>query len=1233
MAQKSKFLNMKKLRDDFHIMHYYVIMGMTWTIIMTASFIWNRHHQINDTINTTRIHLNSAFEKDVLFRRWNTQVGPIYAPITKTTPPNPYLADIPNRDFVTPFGDSLTRINPAYMTRQVHELEQESLNSRGHITSLTPIRPENAPDEWERSALLAFNQGEKEFLSMDTLDGVAYYRFMRPLVTEKSCLECHAKQGYKINDIRGGISITLPAAPILAVRNNAIRRSLLIHLILWLVGIFSIAIGYRIDVSKQKHTLQSLRASEERYRSVFENTGTAMIIVNQDSTIAFANRECEISTGYSPEELQGTKWTNYVEPKSLQRMLEFFQLRFTMPDLAPDRYETRLIHADGSVKISLISVGIIPNSEQIVVSILDITDRKHAEEALVEREEKYRNFVRNASEGIYRIDFKKPIPINLPEKELQQRIGENAVVGEVNNALAEMYGLKPEDMIGHLATDFAPEYGPRGALVVKAHNYQVIEEDTVDVDKEGNPVYLTENFTGIVEDGFLIRIWGMQRDVSEKKKAEEALKASEDRYKTLFEFAADGILVADLKTKQLKYANRAITRMLGYTNEELLQMGVADIHPQDKLEWVISVFEAQARGEKRVASDIPLLRKDGAIVNADVSAAQVMIDGEPCNVGFFTDTTERKQAAEEMEKLITVLKYSNELVNIASLDGTMTFLNEAGCEMLGIDPENVTSTHIMQVIPDHLTELVETELLPTLMRAETWEGDLQYINLKTGNLTDVHAITFTVKDTNTNEPLYLANVSLDITKRKQAERAIKENEARLQSIFRVAPTGIGTVSNRIIQDVNEKICDMLGYSKKELVGQNARILYPTDEDFEYVGKEKYKQIKKKGTGTVEARWQKKDGGIIHVLLSSTPINPDYPTENVTFTALDITERKESRATIQESEEKYRNFFNSVRECVFISSKDGKWIDMNDAAVEMFGYQSKKELSKLPVRKLYANAKDRETHIQIVEDQGFVKDRPIDLKKKDGSIIHTLVSTVPIKDADGKITAYQGTIHDVTEQKNAEIQITKSLREKEVLLKEVHHRVKNNLQVISSLLNLQSGYVLDEHAQEMFKDTQGRIRSMAYVHEALYLSENLAMINISEHIEKLVRSIRQSYSDISGTVEINVYAEPIYIGIDIAVPCGLIINELVSNAFKHAFPPSYKGTGHVDITFRKAHDNSLEIIVKDNGAGLPENIEIETAESLGLRLVHILATDQLGGNVHVTRTKGTTFKIQFEQAEG
>jgi len=207
----------------------------------------------------------ASFQKDLLFRRWAAVHGGVYVPPTEATPPNPYLSHIPDRDVTTSTGKKLTLVNPAYMTRQVHELGREGHGEHGHITSLNPIRPENAADPWEAGALRTLESGEEEVSALLEIDGAPHLRLMRPLATEVGCLKCHAAQGYKVGDLRGGISVSIPMAPYTAAARHTQATLALIHVVvglLVLVGLFATARMLRRSDS-------ALRESEEMNRAFF----------------------------------------------------------------------------------------------------------------------------------------------------------------------------------------------------------------------------------------------------------------------------------------------------------------------------------------------------------------------------------------------------------------------------------------------------------------------------------------------------------------------------------------------------------------------------------------------------------------------------------------------------------------------------------------------------------------------------------------------------------------------------------------------------------------------------------------------------------------------------------------------------------------------------------------------------------------------------------------------------
>ncbi|NLH47857.1 MAG: PAS domain S-box protein [Myxococcales bacterium] len=812
------------------------------------------------------------------------------------------------------------------------------------------------------------------------------------------------------------------------------------------------------------------------------------------------------------------------------------------------------------------------------------------ERELRESEDRYSNFIANAGEGIFRIDLNPPVAIDQPREILETQIAERAVIGEVNVALSAMYGLPPDKMVGHLVTEFAPNCGAQMADLAGSSDFKIAEREEQEVAADGRPVYIVESYRGIVENGLLKRVWGVQRnitarklaeearrgsevflnrifedspfpmwisdaqgslirinkacckllnitadevlgqynifqdniveeqgfmplirrvyekgevvrfplvwnsgtlrslqfqktvdiiievnvtpvldasgrvkhaifqheDITARKKAEAALRRSEEDYRTLFQFMEQGIVFQDAEGR-ITNANPAAEKILGLSLEQL--QGRKSIDPA----WR-SIHEdgMPIPGEEHpsmvaLRTGKPLLGKTMAVFQPQfnemrwilIDAMPEFLPGESTPYRVFTifsDITERRKAEQELRESENKYRELTERINdiVWSLDTeSMRFLYVSPSikKLLGYTPEEIIAqplefsfqpeerekwTAVLRqrvsdylsgkVPPDHTyrdeieqphkdgtaiwTEIATTfyqnphtgkvevhglsrdiserkRAAQALKESEEWyralveaspdpilvydlqgnilsasrQAPLLYgvetveelladmknimdlldeedrrkvaaniarslnsghsetmeyrIRLKNGGRALVEAHSSTLRDADGN-PRYFISLIRDITERKQVETALRESREQLQSIFRVAPTGIGLVRNRINFEVNQRLCEMTGYTPEELLGQSARLLYPTQEEFEYVGTEKYRQIAAQGTGAVETRWRRKDGSIMDIWLVSTPMDPRDLAKGVIFTALDITDRKRAENALRESEERFRS---------------------------------------------------------------------------------------------------------------------------------------------------------------------------------------------------------------------------------------------------------------------------------------------------------------------------------------
>jgi PAS domain S-box-containing protein len=342
------------------------------------------------------------------------------------------------------------------------------------------------------------------------------------------------------------------------------------------------------------------------------------------------------------------------------------------------------------------------------------------------------------------------------------------------------------------------------------------------------------------------------------------------------------------------------------------------------------------------------------------------------------------------------------------------------------------------------------------------------------------------------------------------------------------------------------------------------------------------------------------------------------------------EQQRAEQKLKESEERFRALIENSSDGIALISKDATILYTSASTRRLLGYSAEELVGRDALELMHPHdlASVRKCFNELLRRPGHTISRQLRYKHRDGSW-RWIEATGKNLLAEPSVQAIVSNYRDITERREVQELIKTALRQKEALLKETHHRVKNNLQVISSLLQLRSATIKDQQALGALRESQGRIKSMALIHERLYRSDHLARIDLAEYLRGLVCEIFRSYEVDPEAVRFRVEADELFVGPDTAIPCGLIVHELVTNSLKHAFGPRERDNknGEVAISLIPQDGNCVTLIVRDNGGGLPKHIYFGSPGSSGLHLVKAMV-EQLGGAVEILTTNGTEFRLTF-----
>lgn len=737
----------------------------------------------------------------------------------------------------------------------------------------------------------------------------------------------------------------------------------------------------------------------------------------------------------------------------------------------------------------------------------------------------------------------------------------------------------------------------------------------------------------------------ISRDISQLQEAEQKLLKSEARYKDLFENANDYIFSFEENGKLL-FSNNSFKKAIGYSISTLSRKTIFDLIDDD---WRAG-FEAELKeilkGEKSTGKIETVLRgARNAIIYVELNVNSVFNKGKLYQIRCIgRDTTEarkaEKLAKEHAARLEAIFNSGDLLLWTVNRNIGLTSFNQKYAE---------TIYHMYGIWPEKHADIgKKRKLFASNEYHNEWkkryekcfDGKSLKFQTKTldryGNTHFRDIFLNPVIEDGQDEIEEVAGIALDITDKKVTEQKLKEQVAHINSIFDSSSHIIWSLNNRFeLTSFNRNF----EKSHKSIHGKSPILGMKIDLDADYAHDPNREKWHKAYMSVLK-------GNRLHFEIknhipgkgdswSETYLNPIYDENQnvigISAISHDINFKKKAEQKIKDQAAKINSIFDSTAMLIFtldgqkritsfnkkfsisLEKRFQKEINLGDTLHKALGHYVSEgdleEFDKAINKALKGNSLNLQSRVELTE----------------GTVVWLESYLNPIFQDNGEVYEISCLTHEITEKKLAEEHIRESLREKEILLQEVHHRVKNNLQVISSILNLQSTYVKDRNTLDILKESQNRIKTMSFIHESLYQNKDFSSIDLSEYLLTLSHNLLHSYSLKAGAVKLNTNLGNVSLNLDQAIPCGLIVNELISNSLKYAFPDGKSGV--ISLKCEEKED-IVRLEISDDGIGLPKDFDIKYSESLGLQLV-ITLVDQLDADLRYNSTKkGTKYLINF-----
>jgi PAS domain S-box-containing protein len=557
-------------------------------------------------------------------------------------------------------------------------------------------------------------------------------------------------------------------------------------------------------------------------------------------------------------------------------------------------------------------------------------------------------------------------------------------------------------------------------------------------------------------------------------------------------------------------------------------------------------------------------------------------------------------------------------VSDLGVPGTFIEVNDSTCKMLRYSREELLSMGPLDIVTGYHSKpinVIFNELVQnghSRFRTEHMRKDGVIIPV------EVNAHVISIQD----ETVVLS-VIRDITEQKNAEKELEGSIEKYRSLTDNANEGIFVIQDGNIPYANKKALEMINYKADSLAKINFLDHVHPDDRLEAAERHRERLSGEPIDSVAVFRIIDGNKQIHWIEVNAVLIEWEGCPATLNFVT-DITESKTAEQALRDSEEKYRSVIENMQDVFYRADMDGILTMASPSFTKIFGFESADEyIGQALAETLYRYPEFRKDFLQILDKNGSVENFEVEMKRKDGSIVTISTSSHYVHDKTGARVGVEGILKDITLRKRTELALIESLREKEVLLKEIHHRVKNNLQIVSGLMYLQSKSVEDKEIRNILSACRNRISSMALLHENLYQISDLASVSMSPYINNLIDALLDSYG-VEGRIVFNVdVADDVNLDIDTGIAMGIIVTELVTNAIKYAYSQEESGT----ITVVLQHSNNgIVLKIIDYGAGLPEGKDLTSdGKGLGMRLVNNLVR-QIHGTITVTSAQGTAVEI-------